>query len=71
MREESKRRKASGRANPFDRIFDFFESEDEFMRLAALTPRSNCIMDSAKSESAGIGMRPIQEALRQSISEYE
>jgi len=71
MREESQRRQAEGRPNPFDKNFDFFESEEEFMKLAALTPRSNCVMDTAKSEAANLGMRPVLEALHQSIAAYE
>jgi dTDP-4-dehydrorhamnose reductase len=33
--------------------FHFFESEEEFMRVAAKTPRSNCVMDSTKLRRAG------------------
>jgi dTDP-4-dehydrorhamnose reductase len=46
-----------------NRNFRFFESEEQFMQIAAKTPRSNCVLDTTKAESAGIRMRPIDEAL--------
>jgi dTDP-4-dehydrorhamnose reductase len=50
-----------------DKQFQFFEDEEQFMIKAAKTPRSNCVLDSTKSEKAGIGMRPIEEAMRESM----
>lgn len=50
--------------------FEFFDSEDEFMTLAAKTPRSNCVMDTSKLEAAGLPMRPVIEALTQSLREW-
>jgi dTDP-4-dehydrorhamnose reductase len=47
--------------------FQFFESEDDFMQKAAKTPRSNCVLDTSKAEKAGIGMRPVEEAMIDSI----
>jgi dTDP-4-dehydrorhamnose reductase len=46
-----------------NRTFRFFESEEQFMQTAAKTPRSNCVLDTSKTESADIRMRPIDEAL--------
>lgn len=43
--------------------FSFFESEDEFMQVAAKTPRSNCVMDSSKLESVGIRLMPVEDAV--------
>ena len=37
------------------------------MNIAAKTPRSNCILDTTKAEKAGIGMRPVDEAMRDSM----
>ena len=48
--------------------FQFFEDEEQFMNKAAKTPRSNCVLDTTKAEKAGIGMRPVEEAMRESIS---
>ena len=50
-----------------DQKFDFFEDEEAFMRDAASTPRSNCVMDSSKLAAAGIEMRPVEEAVRDSL----
>ena len=43
--------------------FDFFANEAEFMRTAAKTPRSNCVLDSSKLERAGVRMTEVHEAL--------
>ena len=37
------------------------------MSKAAKTPRSNCVLDTTKAEKAGIGMRPVEEAMRESM----
>ena len=50
-----------------DKQFKFFEDEEQFMSKAAKTPRSNCVLDTTKSEKAGIGMRPVEEAMRESM----
>ena len=50
-----------------DKNFNFFENEAEFMDQAAKTPRSNCVLDTTKAEKAGIGMRPVEEAMRESM----
>lgn len=50
-----------------DKKFNFFKSEDEFMKKAAKTPRSNCVLDTTKAEKAGIGMRPVEQAMIDSI----
>ena len=50
-----------------DKQFKFFDSEDDFMSKAAIAPRSNCVLDTTKAEKAGIGMRPVEEAMIDSI----
>ena len=50
-----------------NRKFKFFENEKDFMERAAIAPRSNCVMDTRKSESCGIGLRPVEEAVRESL----
>ena len=50
-----------------DKDFQFFDSEEQFMTKAAKTPRSNCVLDTTKAEKAGIGMRPVEEAMRDSM----
>jgi dTDP-4-dehydrorhamnose reductase len=51
--------------------FDFFDDEEAFMQDAAATPRSNCVLDSSKLEAAGIFLRPVEEAIRRSLSEMK
>lgn len=50
--------------------FRFFESESDFMQVAAKTPRSNCVLDSSKAVNAGLGMRPIEESLDSAMREW-
>ena len=47
--------------------FKFFENENHFMENAVRTPRSNCVLDTSKAQKAGIGMRPVEEAIRDSL----
>jgi dTDP-4-dehydrorhamnose reductase len=50
--------------------FKFFASEDEFMRAAAKTPRSNCVLDSSKLEATGIRLTEVHEAVAQALREW-
>ena len=50
-----------------DKKFNFFNSEEEFMSIVAIAPRSNCVLNTTKSAKAGIAMRPIEEAMIDSI----
>ena len=50
--------------------FRFFDSEDQFMKLAAKTPRSNCVLDTTKAEQLKLPMRPIAEALETAIGNW-
>ncbi len=50
-----------------DKDFSFFDDEDEFMAKAARTPRSNCVLDTAKLRSAGIEMTEVHEAITQAL----
>lgn len=53
-----------------DRAFDFFESEDEFMQLAAKTPRSNCVMDNTKLRAVGVTIRDVESAIIDSLRHW-
>lgn len=53
-----------------DRSFDFFESEEEFLRTAAKTPRSNCVLDSSRAIAAGLPLSPIEEALEKAMKNW-
>ena len=50
-----------------DRKFSFFENEEDFMERAASTPRSNCVLDTTKAEKADLGMRPVEDAVRDAL----
>jgi dTDP-4-dehydrorhamnose reductase len=52
------------------RDFQFFESDDQFMKLAAKTPRSNCVLDSTKAIAAGLPLSPIEEALEKAMKNW-
>ena len=50
-----------------EKEFSFFNNEEDFMSKAAITPRSNCVMDTSKAERNGIALRPVEEAVRDSL----
>ena len=52
------------------REFIFWESDEEFYKFAAKTPRSNCIMDASKLLSAGVKMRSVEDALLDSLRRW-
>lgn len=54
-----------------NREFIFWESDEEFYRLGAKALRSNCILDAGKLLAAGVNMRTVEDALRDSIREWE
>jgi dTDP-4-dehydrorhamnose reductase len=53
------------------REFIFWENDEEFYRLGAKALRSNCILDAGKLLAAGVNMRTVEDALRDSIREWE
>ena len=48
----------------------FWESDDEFYRFGAVTPRSNCILDTAKILKAGIRIRSAGEAIEDALNRW-
>lgn len=54
-----------------DKAFDFFDNEEEFMQIAAKTPRSNCVLDSSKAISAGLPLSPVEEALDKAMTAWQ
>jgi dTDP-4-dehydrorhamnose reductase len=52
------------------RDFEFWTDDAEFYRTGAKTPRSNCILDNSKLLAAGVMMRPVEEALEQSLLKW-
>jgi dTDP-4-dehydrorhamnose reductase len=53
------------------RKFEFWASDEEFYKVAAKTPRSNCVMDTTKLLSAGVKIRPVEEALEDSLKNWK
>ncbi len=53
-----------------NREFQFWENDAEFYQVAAQTPRSNCVLDTAKLTGAGIKIRPVEEALEESLRNW-
>ncbi len=51
--------------------FVFFKDEDEFMHVAAKTPRSNCVMDSSKLASVGIQLTEVREAVARDLGRWQ
>jgi len=49
----------------------FFPSEAEFMKVAAKTPRSNCVMNATKLASVGIPMTPVREAIARDLRNWK
>jgi len=53
------------------RKFEFWSNDEEFYKIAAKTPRSNCVMDSSKLLAAGVKIRPVEEALDDSLKKWK
>jgi dTDP-4-dehydrorhamnose reductase len=53
------------------RKFEYWKNDEEFYKLAAKTPRSNCIMDVSKLQSVGVQIRPVEEALEESLKNWK
>jgi len=54
-----------------NRPFEFFSSDEEFYRVAAKTPRSNCVLDVSKLLATGVRIRPVEEAIEASLREWK
>jgi len=52
------------------RPFAFWNDDEEFYRVAAKTPRSNCILDTEKLLAAGIAIRPVEAALADALKNW-
>jgi dTDP-4-dehydrorhamnose reductase len=51
--------------------YQFFESEDNFLKTAAKTPRSNCTMDTSKLRATGIPIRPVELAIKDALANWQ
>ena len=52
------------------RGFEFWANDEEFYRLAAKTPRSNCVLDVSKLLETGVRLRPVQEAIEDALRNW-
>lgn len=50
--------------------FEFWENDEDFYRIAAKAPRSNCVMDTTKLLAAGVRIRGVDEALEASLRQW-
>ena len=53
-----------------DRAFSFFRDEQEFMRTAAKTPRSNCVLDNTKALNADLKLSSVHEAIDRCLANW-
>ncbi len=53
------------------RKFEYWQNDEEFYRVAAKTPRSNCVMDVSKMLAAGVQIRPVLEAIEDSLNRWK
>jgi dTDP-4-dehydrorhamnose reductase len=51
--------------------FEFWASDEEFYKVAAKTPRSNCVMNVSKLLAAGVKIRSVEEALEDSLKNWK
>jgi dTDP-4-dehydrorhamnose reductase len=54
-----------------DKKFEFWKGDEEFYRVAAKTPRSNCVLDVSKLLATGVRIRPVEEALEASLRDWK
>jgi dTDP-4-dehydrorhamnose reductase len=54
-----------------ERRFEFWKDDEEFYRFGAKSPRSSCILDVSKLLATGVRMRPVQEAIEQSLRRWQ
>jgi len=53
-----------------ERKFEFWKDDEEFYRHGAKSPRANCVLDISKLQAAGVTMRPVEEALEDSLRNW-
>ena len=53
-----------------NRKFEFWASDEEFYRVGAKTPRSNCVLDVSKLLATGVKLRPVEEAVTDALQKW-
>jgi UDP-glucose 4,6-dehydratase len=51
--------------------FEYWSSDEEFYKVAAKTPRSNCVIDASKLLAAGVKIRGVEVALEDSLKNWK
>ena len=51
--------------------FRFFQDENEFLRCAVVAPRSNCVLDTTKLETADIRLTEVHDAIAQALRQWK
>ncbi len=54
-----------------DRPFLFWDNDEQFYRMAAMTPRSNCVLSVDKLLATGLKMRPATEAIEHALKNWK
>jgi dTDP-4-dehydrorhamnose reductase len=73
IRTEGERRRAVGDTFSAERMlksYAWFASEEEFMKTTAVARRSSCVLDTTKAEKLGLPLRPVREALADSLRNW-
>ena len=71
--EEGERRRIGQDSYAAERMlktFSYFESENEFMQTTAVARRSSCVLDTTKALQLGLPLRPVREALVDSLQRW-
>ena len=51
--------------------FEFWANDDEFYHSGVKTPRSNCVLDVSKLLATGVKIRPVEEAMEDSLKKWK
>ena len=54
----------------FNKEFIFFKNEEDFYKIAAKAPRSNCVLDNTKLRKAGFKIKEIHDKIEECIKNY-
>lgn len=54
-----------------DKEYQFFETEAQFMSMAAITPRSNCVLNSNKAIKAGLKLTDVKVAIATALKQWQ
>jgi dTDP-4-dehydrorhamnose reductase len=70
IRAEGERRGDAFSSERMLKSYSWFDSEEEFMKTTAVARRSSCVLDTTKAEKLGLPLRPVREALADSLRNW-